>query len=573
MVAEHARAARLVGDPLAVEVCTRAGRAAMAQGALKAAAAHLNGAVELAGDAASGELLLDYASALALLGRSEAVGEICGRLLGRDDLEAGIRAGALALLARTEMQAGRPAEAERRYEKAVSAAALAGPALEVATLADAAVTCHVVSPNSWPLAMVSRALALLPADDAATRGPLESLEAYVSLLGGDPCGVDLLAAEAARSTDPDAVADDGLGFGEVVHTLNVFKMLEDFAGTTQLFEREFDRAVRAGAPLLITTLAISYADTMNRLGRPREALELVQGALDLGDLPLAPWTDLALATLMSEIGRDEDAKPHIEALRSFLAGVPPEYFAPVSLRLDMLDASCLLEAGEPERASAKMLHAAWLARVTGWREPCVVPWAGVGIEAHLAAGRVDRARALMEDLEGLTQRITCRWPRATLELGRARLAAAECRTETADREFGVALEMFARLPLPIAHAEALLAYGVHLRRSGRPREARRPIKDALELCERAGAERVARRARAELAATGGRRRRRGTEPAVLTSQEERVASLAADGMTNAQIAATLQLSPKTVGHHLQHVYAKLDIHSRRELIRRANTPA
>ena len=37
-------------------------------------------------------------------------------------------------------------------------------------------------------------------------------------------------------------------------------------------------------------------------------------------------------------------------------------------------------------------------------------------------------------------------------------------------------------------------------------------------------------------------------------------------MTNAQIAAALHLSPKTVGHHLQHVYAKLGIHSRRELI-------
>lgn len=573
VVAEHARLAKLVGDPLAVEVCTRAGREAMGQGALKAAAAHLDGAVELAGDAAPGGLLLEYASALALLGRSEAVGEVCGRLLGRDDLEPGIRAGALALLARTELQAGRPAEAEQRYEQAVSAAALAGPALEVAILADAAVTCHVVSSNSWPLAMVSRALALLPADDAATRGMLESLKAYVSLLGGDPSGAGLLAAEAARSTDPDAVADGGLGWGEVVHALNVFKMLEDFVGTTQLFEREFDRAVRGGAPLLITTLAISYADTVNRLGRPQEALELVQGALDLGDLPLAPWTDLALATLMSELGRDEDAKPHIEALRSFLADVPPEYFAPVSLRLDMLDASCLLEAGEPEQASAKMLHAEWLAKVTGWREPCVVPWAGVGIEAHLAAGRMDRARALIEDLEGLTKRLACRWPRAVLELGRARLAVAEGQTETADRQFGAALEMFAGLPLPIAHAEALLAHGVHLRRSGRPREARESIKLAVELCERAGAERVARRARAELAATGGRRRRQGSEPALLTSQEQRVASLAADGMTNAQIAAALQLSPKTVGHHLQHVYAKLDIHSRRELMRRANARA
>jgi len=52
-----------------------------------------------------------------------------------------------------------------------------------------------------------------------------------------------------------------------------------------------------------------------------------------------------------------------------------------------------------------------------------------------------------------------------------------------------------------------------------------------------------------------------------------VASYAADGMTNAQIAAALHLSPKTVGHHLEHIYTKLDIRSRRELIRRGtHTP-
>jgi DNA-binding NarL/FixJ family response regulator len=40
-------------------------------------------------------------------------------------------------------------------------------------------------------------------------------------------------------------------------------------------------------------------------------------------------------------------------------------------------------------------------------------------------------------------------------------------------------------------------------------------------------------------------------------------------LANGQIAAALHLSPKTISFHLQRVYSKLDIHSRRDLIRRA----
>jgi DNA-binding CsgD family transcriptional regulator len=46
-----------------------------------------------------------------------------------------------------------------------------------------------------------------------------------------------------------------------------------------------------------------------------------------------------------------------------------------------------------------------------------------------------------------------------------------------------------------------------------------------------------------------------------------VAVLAAEGMTNAEISAQLFVSAKTVDTHLQHIYAKLGINSRRELMR------
>ncbi len=42
--------------------------------------------------------------------------------------------------------------------------------------------------------------------------------------------------------------------------------------------------------------------------------------------------------------------------------------------------------------------------------------------------------------------------------------------------------------------------------------------------------------------------------------------MAAEGLSNPQIAAALRLSPHTIGHYLERIYGKLDIHSRRELV-------
>jgi DNA-binding NarL/FixJ family response regulator len=52
----------------------------------------------------------------------------------------------------------------------------------------------------------------------------------------------------------------------------------------------------------------------------------------------------------------------------------------------------------------------------------------------------------------------------------------------------------------------------------------------------------------------------------LTAQERRVAQFAAAGQTNPQIARELQLSVSTVETHIEHIYAKLGVHSRRELM-------
>jgi DNA-binding CsgD family transcriptional regulator len=76
----------------------------------------------------------------------------------------------------------------------------------------------------------------------------------------------------------------------------------------------------------------------------------------------------------------------------------------------------------------------------------------------------------------------------------------------------------------------------------------------------------AQRASVELTATGEHARARVEETRdQLTAQENQVARMAADGDSNAEIAAQLFISPHTVAYHLRKVFAKLSITSRGQL--------
>jgi DNA-binding CsgD family transcriptional regulator len=67
---------------------------------------------------------------------------------------------------------------------------------------------------------------------------------------------------------------------------------------------------------------------------------------------------------------------------------------------------------------------------------------------------------------------------------------------------------------------------------------------------------------AVLEAAGHRRARREPAPCELTPREVEVLGLLARGMTNKEIAGELFLSPRTVGHHVAHVYDKIDRRTR-----------
>src|SRR5437762_11189072 len=115
-------------------------------------------------------------------------------------------------------------------------------------------------------------------------------------------------------------------------------------------------------------------------------------------------------------------------------------------------------------------------------------------------------------------------------------------------------------------ALALADHGASLRRSGQRTQAREPLLRALDLAERTGAAGLAAEVKRELLAAGARPRRTAlVGPDALTAGERRVAALAAEGLSNRQIAEHLFVTQATVETHLRHAFRKLGITSRADL--------
>jgi DNA-binding CsgD family transcriptional regulator len=140
-------------------------------------------------------------------------------------------------------------------------------------------------------------------------------------------------------------------------------------------------------------------------------------------------------------------------------------------------------------------------------------------------------------------------------------------------ELREAVALFERAPRPLELAAALEDLGAELTATDRD-PAIDVLGRALALFTELGATWDARRVRSRLRGLGVRRRLVTAEPetsgwAALTTSELTVARLVAEGLTNREVAERLFVSPHTVNSHLRHVFSKLGINSRVELVRRA----
>jgi DNA-binding NarL/FixJ family response regulator len=196
----------------------------------------------------------------------------------------------------------------------------------------------------------------------------------------------------------------------------------------------------------------------------------------------------------------------------------------------------------------------------GIREGLLVRTEPFHVESLVALGEITRARDVVERLEQRGRTIPRLWIDVTLPRARALVLAAEDDTAAALAALD-ALDIAAASRLPFELGSAWLVKGRLYRRLKQRRAAAEAFRDALAIFERVGAPTWERQARDELARVGPRRR----SPDELTATELHVAQLAAEGLTNREVAKAAFMSAKTVEAHLARAYRKLGINSRAEL--------
>jgi DNA-binding CsgD family transcriptional regulator len=303
------------------------------------------------------------------------------------------------------------------------------------------------------------------------------------------------------------------------------------------------------------------ADVGLRAGDLDVAEDYAERALELGhQLGAELFGSLAMPVVWLERGE-------IEAASELVESVPlPEASLKESFGVILLAqrGRVRVARGDLQAGLADLLEADRRMSAAGWQLSVLTDWVPASTQASVALGRREEASRL-----------------AARELAQARAYGAPRRLGIAMSVVGAldsgatepatareAVEVLERAGARLEQARALVRVGTGLRAAGRREEAREPLSQAVDMAHRIGAHALAEHARAELVASGARPRRMALSgPESLTPAEFRTARMAAEGLTNRQIAQALFVSTKTIETQLSQAYFKLEIHSRGDLAR------
>ena len=337
--------------------------------------------------------------------------------------------------------------------------------------------------------------------------------------------------------------------GEIAGPRSAFEEIEANAAARG---DEGTRVIAMGALSMIEWLA----------GRWRRALDHAELAHEIAEQGLNPHTRAYVARVKAlvetDLGLIDRARATADAGLAIAQERSGDFFTISHLaalgRIELALGHLKAADGYLRDLPARLLAA-------GTNDPTNPVWADT-VEMLIASGELAQARSYLEPYESHSRSLASPWGLAAAARCRGLLAAAEGDLAAAFAAFDCALTKLDAHPYPFERGRTLLAVGSARRQAKQKRLAREALEEATAVFEGLGALLWADKARGELKRISGRRRMSADE---LTETEERVAGLAAQGLSNKAIAAELYMSVHTVGAHLSKVYRKLAIHSRGEL--------
>jgi DNA-binding CsgD family transcriptional regulator len=557
-VAMHLRAVEPGGEPWVAEALLAGARLALGQGSPEVAAAHLRRALDEPPPAAlRAALLHTLGNAERRLGKATAD----DRFLAAYELTGDLRERARILLDMT-ITGGPARDVIGLMRSTMAALEPDDPELALTLWAR-----MIVAMESDPLELAAElpaaevALAAHPENTFAARLMAATLGFHKALAGASRHEVLALGMRAIGD-DAAYAADLAIGYPHI-YAIGALGLAGDFETTGRRLDAAIAGALERGSDVG-AVLALFYRSHGRRTqGQLTAALDDARSAYDHAAPTSEPWLIVeavsAAVLALVELGRLDEAGALLGRHRDVDRDLP---LPPLAVLASTRSAHALAVGIDPAAALAHALQAGDIAKLMGVRVPGILPWRSQAARALVLLGRAEEAEAVAREALAIAE--ATELPAA---IGDARrVLAAAVGGPHAVGLLRAAVAILETAPVPLELGRALVDLGAALRRDGRRREAREPLGRALDLASRHGAVPLARAARAELRAAGGRPRRElRTGVAALTPSERRVAGLAASGLSNAEIAARLFITTKTTEHHLAATYRKLGISSRREL--------
>jgi DNA-binding CsgD family transcriptional regulator len=385
--------------------------------------------------------------------------------------------------------------------------------------------------------------------------------AFRQMVQGGPASKAV--ALASTALEGGLLADEGTDQANLCDAISVPIFAERFDLAARYVATGLtDARARGRVPEVVLALAWG-AFLAFRRGRIASAEAQAREAVATGELGTfatgtVMFTAATLSACLVEQGKLDEAQEVLDGAGS--RGSVPENIMGIYLLL--AQGGVLLARGNPDAAVSVLREVAKRAR--GWidQSSVILPYRSPLALGLAQLGEVEEARRLAaEELEQAHA-----WGTSGAVGPAQRVAGL-----VADPEPGIELLREAAATLEgsgarLEHAHALVDLGAARRRAGKRSEAREHLAEGLQLADECGATALVEKAEAELRAAGARPRRRALSGVgSLTPSELRVAEMAAEGMTNKEIAQALFVTLRTVEMHLTHTYGKLEISSRDQL--------